>query len=495
MTKEQMRISAAASIVAFAYVAVIGNIQEPGVSPDSVTYIEGATNLLQGNGLTYDPGSGKLTLITHWPPVFPMMLALFMTVLGTKAVTAAAWLNALSFSATVWLSNRILSKFVPSPKLVIAFNVVLITVLSQVHLMVWSEPLFLALALFVVTLILKEPEQPSPRTLLIASAAMGVLILTRYAGIAFLGSCLLYFVIFTRQHSAWKNIALLSVICVAIVATWVVIVKMQPPNEASIRPIGFHPPGLLNAREFVTTVSKWMAPGIQARYGILIFTATLAFAALLFPIKKALTSRRFLFLLFLSLGYLGFIVLSITLFDALTPLDYRILSPAFPLILLLFTVLAYERDTSRLPWANKAFPVFTIAVLILQVYSLSANSAEFCREGVEYTSRYWKSHELVNIVREGHRNKVIFTNGADVIKFSTGQAAYYLPFNINPLSTQPEPDYDRNLERLIRRLGPDTVIVYFDTLAWRDYMPSKDELIHRMGNSIIEEYAEGLILR
>jgi len=46
-----------------------------GLVNDSATYVEGATNLLAGNGYVRTSGGGELKPITHFPPLFSLLLA------------------------------------------------------------------------------------------------------------------------------------------------------------------------------------------------------------------------------------------------------------------------------------------------------------------------------------------------------------------------------------------------------------------------------------
>ena len=46
-----------------------------GINSDSIAYIRAAENLLQGNGLGRVSGLGSFKPMTHWPPLYSLLLA------------------------------------------------------------------------------------------------------------------------------------------------------------------------------------------------------------------------------------------------------------------------------------------------------------------------------------------------------------------------------------------------------------------------------------
>ena len=50
-----------------------------GVTPDSTVYIDAARNLAAGHGLTAFAADGQSRPLTHYPPLYPSMLAFLAT--------------------------------------------------------------------------------------------------------------------------------------------------------------------------------------------------------------------------------------------------------------------------------------------------------------------------------------------------------------------------------------------------------------------------------
>jgi hypothetical protein len=64
-----------------------------GVRTDSVAYLWGAENLAKGLGLGRLNGLGELKPMTHWPPFYPLVLAVF-ELAGIPALEGARILGA-----------------------------------------------------------------------------------------------------------------------------------------------------------------------------------------------------------------------------------------------------------------------------------------------------------------------------------------------------------------------------------------------------------------
>jgi hypothetical protein len=107
---------------------------------------------------------------------------------------------------------------------------------------------------------------------------------------------------------------------------------------------------------------------------------------------------------------------------------------------------------------------------------LSISSVAFYQEGLEYTSKAWQASPTNRAVRDYYMSKTVYTNGSDVLKFATGKSSHYLPPKLDPVSTIPKADYPLQSKALIKSLGQDTIIVYFNELGWRNYLTDTLEL-------------------
>ena len=156
-----------------------------GVGPDAVTYLSAAHNLAHGTRFA-DFTGGPLT---HFPPVFPALLALGDWA-GSSLLSAARVINAFAMGATVWLSFLLLRRHVRATSVLIgatAFVAVTAQLLrSGSHAA--SDPLFVVLVLAFLLVLEGVQARPASSGLLIVAAAVltWVGFLERYAGSSFL---------------------------------------------------------------------------------------------------------------------------------------------------------------------------------------------------------------------------------------------------------------------------------------------------------------------
>jgi hypothetical protein len=153
----------------------------PGISPDSLYYISTAENLAKGNGYySYD---GKP--YTHWPPLFPSLIAL-LSLIGFKPLEGAGIINALSFSAVVFCSGIVFAKRIKSPLLIIigSASVLLSATMLRVSAFAWTEPLFALLIILFMLNMTKFLKNSRLKYLLIAGVYAALAGLQRYVGIA-----------------------------------------------------------------------------------------------------------------------------------------------------------------------------------------------------------------------------------------------------------------------------------------------------------------------
>ncbi len=155
----------------------------PGLSPDSVTYISAARNLVAGHGYSDLTGQPNTT----FAPGFSAVLAIGQWA-GLSVLTWARVVNAAAFAAVVVLTSMLLRRHVASPGLALAATafVAVSPTLLNVARHAWSEPLFCAVLLGFILLLEGALASAKHRTRLVALAGFlaGVGFLVRYAALA-----------------------------------------------------------------------------------------------------------------------------------------------------------------------------------------------------------------------------------------------------------------------------------------------------------------------
>lgn len=467
------------SLLGFLYIAVLANLQPLGVSPDSTSYLVIAANFSKGLGLTSDIGTVELAYVTHWPPFYSMVLGIFSLLFNHDTLHAAIYLNALLLAISIIISNAILFQFTDKKKQIHGFNIFLLTGLSYIYIMVWSETLFISMVVLIAHWMLKYLDTNKKIYLLFTSVLLGLSIVTRYAGLGIAGSIFMFFLLTFKKRKFLDTLMILlslSVGMIIILGAWFVYIALhKAPSE--VRPIQFHFLTPEHIQFFLYTIVKWIFPLFQARYGLIVVVLVFVVFGFAFSYKHVIYNDKTLFLLLTGIGYIGFVVFSILFFDHITPLDPRILSPVFPVFLLLFfAIIAKGIAVDKGIYIQYALKTISIVLILSQIIYLSTSSVAFYRYGLEYTSKIWQASATSRAVREHFMDKTIYTNGADVLKFATGKGSYYLPPKLDPVSTQLKEDYPAQAKALMGSIGKDTVIVYFNELGWRNYLTDTLEL-------------------
>lgn len=213
-----------AGLAVFAVVFAVSIIvQKPhplGVFTDDAMYAILAKSLVEGHGyrLLHLPGAPAGT---HFPPVYPALLALLWKLVPgfpeNVAVFKAA--NALLNGVAALLAFRFARDTLGVRRGVAAFTAVVAGVgLPSLLLagMALSEPLFLVLLLAALPLAERVRRAPTDRGALLLGAAAGVLVLTRSIGITFVAGAIGALLLSRR----WRAAALTGVAALAFMLPW-----------------------------------------------------------------------------------------------------------------------------------------------------------------------------------------------------------------------------------------------------------------------------------
>jgi 4-amino-4-deoxy-L-arabinose transferase-like glycosyltransferase len=335
-----------------------------GLVNDSAFYIEGADNLLAGNGYVRTSGGGEIKPITHFPPLFSLLLA-GVSLSGLELLVAARLLALLLFGTTIFLLG--LSVYQLSRSRLFALLGALLLATSDVFLGVYSmalsEALFLALMLAAFLALARGLERPSLGWLAGAGLLLSLATLTRYAGASLYLTAILVVVLvgWAGKTLRWKALGMQVGALLAgglpLLLAWGIASRLgdgsrlgSGAESVGNRLVSWHPPALTMLFEAAKNLLTWLAPddllGIAPFFGrLLSLVSLLLLPGLLAWLVWRLWPRRapaastptLAWLLALHVPvYLGFLVVSLTLFDASTPLNARILSPAYLALLGLF---------------------------------------------------------------------------------------------------------------------------------------------------------------
>jgi hypothetical protein len=165
------------------------------VSPDSILYLDIATHIHDGQGVTSTDyalaraGENLAVPNTIWPPLYPTLLAIGAA--PPDVATAAIWSMAL-LAITLFFAQRIVAGFLPwSATLLAVLPLALAAPLLTIHTYIWSEQLFVAILvalLFAAQRYLRSDGQDvrvRQRWIALTGLLLVLAFYTRYIGLLF----------------------------------------------------------------------------------------------------------------------------------------------------------------------------------------------------------------------------------------------------------------------------------------------------------------------
>lgn len=481
-----------------------------GLGGDSFYYVSGARNLVEGMGFSRPAGSGGVLPITHFPPLYAVLLA-GPVALGFDAAQAARWLSAALFAGSLFLAGLILLRSTGLPLLALAGQTALLAapVMLSVHSWVLSEPLFHFLLILTI-LLAGRLRDPGPRNLLAVAMTASLSFLTRYVGAFLIAACGVALILAPgrrlverfRETVLFLGIALLAPVLWLVRNFWV-------GGTLTNRAPSWHPVTSDLIRGALETTSLWVLPasvpssvrtGLTLMFGLGILGAG---AVLIWgrgqrtdPNSQLAVAANYalLPLAFVSVYVLS-LMTSLSVLDAATPVDDRILSPLYPAGVLLALILAGAVLKGRSAAGAVRivagiviglFLLFTIREGYLKVQSLRA-------DGQGYAGRGWAGSALIEAVRELPPQAPIYTNELDAIYLLTGRAAFQVPIRWDPMLDAPRRDYPEQLALMRERLEEQGgALVLFASFARQaGFLGSEEDLTR--GLSVVLRADEGVM--
>ena len=277
-----------------------------GVSPDSAHYIGVARSLGLGHGLWFNGAP-----YTHWPPIYPLLLA-GVGAVGLDPLNGARLLAILLYPLNLVLASCLayhLSDRSTYAGIAAGLLYLASPELLHIHMIALSEPPFLCLTFLSLLLFCQPGAHRARWQLAAAGLCAGGALLTRYAGAALLPAFVLCIAASGRTGERRPLREALTFLCAACspLAGWLLYTRLAE-HAASDRPLVFHAPGgmaiMLLPLSALGTV--WLARSFrQARR----CETSDAETILSLWIPAFLTT------------YCAFVFFSICFLDALTPVD------------------------------------------------------------------------------------------------------------------------------------------------------------------------------
>ena len=412
----------------------------PGISSDALHYISTAENLAKGNGYySYD---GKP--YTHWPPLFPSLIAL-LRLIGFNPLDGARIINAIGFSLVVFCSGIVFAKRIKSPLLIIIGSASVLTSATMVRVSVyaWTEPLFTLLVILFMFNISEFLKNGRLKSLIIAAVCAALTCLQRYAGIG-IAMAGVFMILLLTPKIKWRDKLKHSIIFGAIsyvpLGLWFLRNKIVASTAADYTLL-LGPTILQKIIIALDSLTPWFMPdkiSLALRSAIIGALIILLVAAVILRNRKfrkvQLGDTMFVKAAVVLLVAYGIFVFTASLY-ANADADYRTFSPVYVFIIL-FLLIGLEAVGKLLgavfkkEWAGHLV-VTVLCGLWLVFYPLPLvrqQMAYYTAYGVPgYNSTVWRMSPLLNWVKTHPLDGQIFSNEPHPLVLLAGVNAEITP--------------------------------------------------------------------
>lgn len=450
-----------------------------GVKSDSVAYVEAARNLASGVGLGRLTPDGVFKPLSHFPPLYPALLAGFER-LGFGAFDAARWLSAFLTGSNVTLAGGIVLGITGSTVFATALAGALLVspAFFQSHLYAMSDPLGLAFFLSTILSLGRWMKERTFGWLLLSALLASLAFLTRYAGVA--APILLGLAMLTGKVSPARRLGRACVVGLAATAPtvlWEARVSALSGSPTN-RTFAFHPPTSLTMEKLWATLGSWIHAYPGWNLEVLAFAGA-ALMAVMFVVAAGRKTRAdgaapdsprpYLRWLSAALGglYLVVVTVALVIFDATIPLDSRILLPIFVMLVILGAEAVYRlwsRMTARqaVVLLASAAVWLTLAVvwqwMILGTGQLAMTSRLY---GLGYANKAFDSSNLVAQIRDLPGGATVFTDNLESLYYFSDRTGFLFPISYDNVRQSTRSDYDDQIAFVKKRIRSGSVVFVF----------------------------------
>jgi hypothetical protein len=428
----------------FVFILLLAKYGGIGISPDSVTYASVAKNLVaHGKFIEYD----EMPYV-DFPIGYPVFLSSFFKFFGDDYVHFGVYINALLFAVLILMCGLAMNRFTYTSrlyKIAILLCIILSPGLLEVYSMLWSETLFIFLAVVFMLILHKYLNTLNASALIAAALIAATICIVRYAGICVIGMG--GFVLLFMKHRSTKqkiiHILLFGAIACSLLAfnlirNFYALGYLTGEREKSLTSLWG------NFKYFGITLYDWLPYAFnhylpETIFGLIV-VLLLAIAVVWHLVtKKDNTSFEYVAAVF-AFGYISFMILTATV-SRFEPLNSRLFSPAFIPMLWVFAYRLNKTVIVSKGWKRFlfiSFNVFIAVFFICNEFILSyGNYTDIKDYGIPgYTDDDWRLSPTVKYIQSKdsvfRSNYDVYSNANDAVFFFTGRSTQRLPHRQSP---------------------------------------------------------------
>jgi hypothetical protein len=454
-----------------------------GLNTDGVYYVNGARNILAGNGFYRNSGEDVLKPITHFPPLFAYILSgVGLTGLdplrgGRLVIILLYGIDTILFSWLVWKLTR--SRWlVLLAAGVMAFS----SVNLREYSWLMSEPLYICLLLVSFLIAADYFESRKSGLILVLGILSGLMYATRYVGLSMLLTWLVAICLFIpgwREKLRQAGLFLLTSLPFLLA---VMVRNYLLTGSTGNRNFILHWAPFTKIAYGIQRFWGWfLPPDTQSFYAqlewvfitlffLLLLAALGVLAWRLLRVMRGQTCSPFENLL-LMLGvhvviYLASVYIAMNFFDATTVFDDRMLLPVY-MIMVLFILVALEFIWKRgKPFIRLLVLTGSIAALVFAMVGASHTTMKLSQDGQGFIDRYRRESPTMQYVRE-HDMDLFYTNQPPTVYIQTGKTGYMVPSAVDSLTLQARDSYAHDLAEMKTKINAqDGFLVFFYELGY-----------------------------
>jgi hypothetical protein len=162
--------------------------------------------------------------------------------------------------------------------------------------------------------------------------------------------------------------------------------------------------------------------------------------------------------------YLAFLVITLTFFDASTPLNDRILSVIYlPEMILFWSALAWvwSKAGGRLVFVRWVIATFCVVLIAFSIKDGYTAMIQLGSEGQGFAHRGFSASPAIEAIRQ-FSPTIFYSNKPGAIFLLTGKTAYVAPTPTDPVTGLGRTNYTDDLALLHQRVGDgEAVLVLF----------------------------------
>jgi 4-amino-4-deoxy-L-arabinose transferase-like glycosyltransferase len=479
------------------------------VGYDSYFYLNAAENLLRGSGLSSLSGEGQIVPLTHFPPLYSLILAAVTLASRGDILLAARMTAVLIYGLNLFLFGFLALRFTNSwlAGFLSAGLFLLSPIVMDVIVSAFSEGLFLACLLLALFFLTEGVGELKARFLVAAGIASALACLTRYLGVTIIltGACAIFFL--SRAPFKKKVFAAIGYLALSglplflwYARNWIV------AGSTSNRVFAIHWPKKGNFLIGIDTITGWFLPqaiSIQIRQYLLL-AGLIVLAVVIFywarrmhklglPVRMNPPFQFVLINLLFCLLYCLALLVSRSFFDASTRWNSRILSPLYLAGFLAVIVTIWQAgQVDQFRWRK----ILASAVIVALYAFYMPQTVQFLsisyREGDGFSGAAWKNSETMQLVKQFSPGGTLYSNNPTAIYFVLGRQAISIPEQYDRVKKKYRPEFEQNLALMRQRLKqPESALVIFDPYQEVRENPPLDELTR--GLVVYQDKSDGVI--